>query len=236
MPKSKTNDEEFRNLYNEVRRQTTEFKKITADVISQNPHYIRAFRMLCGKSMTQFGQDLGKTHATIAQYERKAIKKIPIKEAEKISEFIKDALPPEISFETAISNLRKFREMSHGGYIQAFIRAEKAEMTNQEKNIKEILENKKTKYEIHKTMDTSIGQLNFDFWLPEKKIVIECTESVSKHKAESLGFRIIKLKDKIRCKSVVIVPKNVSNGIIRRLPDYDYIIFSNELTKLEGII
>jgi len=99
-----------------------------------------------------------------------------------------------------------------------------------------LLKNKSKKIEVHKTMETSIGPLNFDFWLPENKMVIECTESVSKHKAESLGFRIIKLKDRINCKTIVIIPKNVSNGVIRRLIDYDHIIFSSEIAKLENII
>ena len=236
MPKFKMSDKEFRQLYKDVFRKTYGFRKITAEIISQNPHYIKVFRMLCGKSLTEIAKDLKKTHATIAQYERKAIKKIPLIEAEKISEYIREELPSEISLKLALINVEKFRQMSYGGYLQAFKRAEKAEMTTQEKLIKEILEKNAINHEIHKTMETSIGPLNFDFWLPEQKMIIECTESVSKHKAESLGFRIIKLKDKIKCISIAVVPKNVSNGILRRLPDYDHIIFSSELSKLENII
>lgn len=235
MPKFKMSDKEFENLYKEVSSKTFSFKKIDAEVLSQNPYYIKVFRMLCGKSLTEIAKDLKKTHATIAQYERKAIKKIPIQEAEKIVAYLKEELPSEISIESALINVKKFRQMSHGGYVQAFKRAEKADMTIQEKAIKEVLEKNGIKYEVHKTMETSIGPLNFDFWV-QNRTVIECTESVSKQKADSLGFRIIKLKEKIKCKSVVIVPKNVSNGVIRRLQDYDHLIFSSELSKLENII
>ena len=229
-------DREFQKLYREVQRKTKNFSELTSEIISDNPQYTKVFRMICGKSLTEMGNLLNKTHATIAQYERHAIKSIPLKEAEKIVQAIKDELPQDKSLDQGLKSIQKFRELSTGGYVQAFKRAEKAELTGQEKAIKEILEKLGSRYEAHKTMETSIGPLNFDFWLPENRIVIECTESTSKHKAESLGFRAIKLKDKIKCKAIAIIPRNVSNGIIRRLSDYDHIIFSSDLEKLENII
>lgn len=236
MPKVKISDKQFETLFMEVKKKTKNFSEIEPELISTNPYYIKVFRMLCGKSLTQMGNLLNKTHATIAQYERKAIKSIPLTEAVKIAQVIKEEIPEEKSLEQALKTVQKFRELANGGYVQAFKSAEKAELTKQEKLIREILEKEKAKYESHKTLDTSIGELNFDFWLSEKKIVIECTESVSKHKAESLGFRALKLKDKIKCKMIAVIPSNVSNGVIRRLSDYDHIIFSTDLSKLENIV
>ncbi len=236
MPKTKISDKEFQNLYTEVQKKTKNFSELTSELISKNPQYMKVFRMICGKSLTEMGNLINKTHATIAQYERHAIKSIPLKEAEKIVQAIKDELPQDKSLDQGLRNVQKFRELSNGGYVQAFKRAEKAELTEQEKAIKKILEKIGSHYETHKTMETSIGPLNFDFWVSGNKTIIECTESISKHKAESLGFRIIKLKDKMKCKSVAVVPKNVSNGVIRRLSDYDHIVFSSDLSKLENII
>ena len=236
MPKVKISDQEFQKLFLDVRNKTKNFSEIKPELISTNPYYIRVFRMLCCKSLTEMGNLLNKTHATIAQYERRAIKSIPLTEAVKIAHLIREEIPQEKSLEHALSSLQRFRELANGGYVQAFKSAEKSELTKQEKLVREVLENKKIKYEPHKTLNTSIGELNFDFWLPEKKIVIECTESVSKHKAEALGFRAIKLKDKMQCRMIAIIPSNVSNGVIRRLSDYDKIIFSTDLSKLENIV
>ena|SRR3989344_1453161 len=235
MPKVKISDDQIQKLYAEVNRKTKNFSEITPEIVSNNPQYMKIFRMLCNKSLTEMGNLLSKTYAAIAQYERGAIKRIPAKEAEKISRIIKEEMQ-DTSLETALKNNQKFKELSHGGYVQAFKRAEKAELTRQEKSIREILEKMKVSYEVHKTLQTSIGELNFDFWLPENKIVIECTESSSKHKAESLGFRMMKLKDRIKCKGVVVLPSNVSKGVLRRLVDYDHIIFSSDLSKLENIV
>ena len=235
MPKVKISDDQIQKLYAEVNRKTKNFSEITPQIISNNPQYMKIFRMLCNKSLTEMGNLLNKTYAAIAQYERGAIKRIPPKEAEKISRIIKEEMQ-DTSLEAVLKNNQKFKELSHGGYVQAFKRAEKAELTRQEKFIREILEKMKVNYEVHKTLQTSIGELNFDFWLPENKIVIECTESSSNHKAESLGFRMMKSKDRIKCKGVVVLPSNVSKGVLRRLVDYDHIIFSSDLSKLENIV
>ncbi len=236
MPKVKISDKEFQKLFLEVRNKTRNFSEIKPDVLSNSPHYMKVFRMICGKSLTEMGNLLKKTHATIAQYERGAIKSIPMTEAKKAVQVIKDEMPRDQTLDHALENIKKFRELSNGGYVQGFKRAEKAELTNQEKMVQKILEKNNVAYEAHKTMDTSIGELNFDFWLPKNKVVIECTESTSKHKAESLGFRTLKIKDKINCKMVAVVPSNVSNGVLRRLSDCDHIIFTSDLSKLENII
>jgi hypothetical protein len=53
---------------------------------------------------------------------------------------------------------------------------------------------------------------------------------------ESLGFRVIKIKEKLKCLGVVIVKSNVSKGVLRRLIDYDHIIFSSELMKMKLLL
>ena len=236
MPKVKMQDDKFRQLFLDVRKKTKDFSEIPPELLSSNPHYIKVFRMLCGKSLTELGSLLNKTHATIAQYERGAIKSIPLRESEKIVKILCNELPHDVSFENAMANMNKFRELANGGYVQAFKRAEKAELTKQEKLVKNVLQKCGTEFEPHKTLSTNVGDFNFDFWLPRKNIVIECTEPTSKQKAESLAFRAIKIKEKHRCKTVVIVPSNVSRGVLRRLSDYDYVVFMQNLEKLENII
>jgi len=236
MPKTNFNEKSFEKLFLEVKKATGNFSKIDSETISRNPCFMKVFRMLVNKGMPDMGKLLNKTHATIAQYERSAIKKIPQIEAERIAKIISEELPQEINFETALENFSKFKQLSEGGHLLGFKRAESAALTRQEEKIKSLLESKVVDYEVHKTLETSIGQLNYDFWLPRNKIVIECTESLSKHKAESLGFRIIKVKEKIKCKSIAIVPDNVSKGVIRRLQDFDHILFSSNIEELESIL
>ncbi len=135
-----------------------------------------------------------------------------------------------------LKNYNKFRELSNGGLIQGFKRAEKSELTKQEMKVDDFLKKLKINYNKHQTLETSIGKLNFDFWLPEINTIIECTESKTKDKAESLSYRLIKLKDKLNLKSIIVINENVSNGFIRRLSEFDYILFNNEISKLGDLI
>ena len=111
--------------------------------------------------------------------------------------------------------------------------AEGAGLTIQESKIAEFLLLINAGYKAHVTFETKIGPLNFDFVVKDK-YVIECTKANNKTKAEALDFRIIKLKESYPgMKAIAVIPKNVTNGFIRRLCDFDFIIFENEIEKLE---
>lgn len=236
MPKTMYKEKDFKKLFLKVQRLTMNFSRINTKTLSKNPQFIKVFRILMNKSMPEMGKLLNKSHATIAQYERNAIKKIPTEETGKMKEIILEELPKEIDFKNTIKNFNRFKQLSEGGQLLGFKRAEGAQFTKQEEQIKNILEENMVEYEAHKTLETQIGPLNYDFWLPKDKLVIECTESLSKHKAESLGFRIMKLKQKNKCKSIAIVPDDVSKGVLRRLQDFDRIVFSSDIQKLGTIL
>ena len=76
MPKTNFNEKSFEKLFLEVKKATGNFSKIDSETISRNPCFMKVFRMLVNKGMPDMGKLLNKTHATIAQYERSAIKKI----------------------------------------------------------------------------------------------------------------------------------------------------------------
>ncbi len=236
MPKIKIKEKELIELYEQLKEKTKKFTEINPEILADNPKNIVVFRFLIGMSLVSFGNFLNKTYATISQYERGNIKLIPRDESIRMLKLIKEELPNNITIIDILSNFRKYKELSNGGGIQAFIAAEKAKPTMQEQEIRNFLEKNSIVYEANKTFETSIGLLNFDFWIPNKRIVIECTESVYKEMAESLGFRIIKLKDKMRCIGVAILKQNVSKGVIRRLVDYDHIIFSSQLNDLRSLL
>lgn len=236
MPKIKIKTEKLFELYKELSSRTRNFKEISPEILVEHPEFIVIFRLLLDESLTSMGELIGKTYATVAQYENGKIKSVPLTESRRITKIIKEKLPRKLKFGIVKKNFDKFRQLSEGGSIQAFKRAETAELTEQEAKVRDALEQLNIKFEPNKTLKTSIGLLNFDFWLPEKNTVIECTISVYKEKAESLGFRILKLKDEINCRSIAILNPKISKGILRRLTDYDHILFTTNLSELKNIL
>jgi len=219
-----------------VAKHTENFQKIDTEFLANNPKIIKVFRMLHGKGLVEFAKLLKKNFNTISQYELGGIRRIRLAETKRMSDILAEGMPINSSKEHAIENFRKFKELSTGGAVQGFLRAEKAALTADEKRIRNLLQKCGIRFEAHKTLDTNIGQLNFDF-LVDNKTIIECTDSKSKQKAESLGFRALKIKQKYpHLKTIVVIPHNVTNGIKRRLADFDYIIFSNRLNELETIL
>lgn len=236
MPKLNTSEEELKKMFNELEGITKSFSSIDAKAIENSPKFIRIFRLILGTSLKEFSGMLSKTYAAISQYERKKIKKIPKIEAERIIEIIKKKLPEKIDFNIVKKNFQKFYELSKGGVVQGIIRAELGELTEQEKKIEKELKKLKIEFEKHKTFKTEIGPLNFDFWIPYKNIIIECTKSATKDKAESLSYRIYKLKQTQNIKSVAIIDKRVSRGFIRRLSEFDHVIYDDKLSKLKSVL
>lgn len=236
MPKVKMNEEQFLKIFKEVEKATDIFKNIRADIFENDPTRIRVFRMLTGLGLEKFAKRFGKNYNTISQYEIGEIKRIRKKEAERIARILLEILPHNPSKELALENFRKMKEIANGGATQAFSRAEKASLTASEKNIRDVIEKSGRKFEVHKTLQTSSGPFNFDF-LVDEKFLIECTASDSIQKAEALGFRALKLKESFpHLKKIVIVPEKISNGVKRRLSDFDKIIFLNKLEELETVL
>lgn len=236
MPPDKMNEKNFVKLLEYAEKHTGNFKKIKPEFLANSPKIIKVFRMLHGKGLIEFAKLLKKNFNTISQYELGGIRRIRLAEAKRMIETLAEEMPANASREQAFENFRKFKELSIGGAVQGFLRAEKAVLTADEKRIRNLLQECGIKFEAHKTLDTNIGKLNFDF-LVEDKALIECTNSKSKQKAESLGFRALKIKQKYpQLRTIVVIPHNVTNGIKRRLADFDHIIFSNKLDELETIL
>lgn len=234
MPKLHMNIDEFEKLFNEVKVKTKNFSTITSELFLGKPQYISIFRLILGYSLQQLGEILDKSYATISQYERGNIKNIPLNEADRYTTLFKKILPKKISFDIVRKNFESFRNLSTGGSLQAIKVAEKANFTSQEKQICDCLNNLGVIYKTHKTFETKVGLMNVDFWIPLKKLVIECSTSNEKLKIESLGFRIIKIKECINnCKGLVFLNK-VTPGIKKKLIDYDYVI--NDLSSLKELI
>ena len=236
MPKITTNENILKARFNELKNKTKNFSCIESEVIKNNPKLLIIFRFIFGINQKEFGILLNKTYATISQYERGLIKKIPKIEAERIVQILKTKIPKNINFENIITNFQKFYDLSCGGQTQGILSAELKEMTEQEKKVEMMLKSINFQFETHKTFKTKIGMLNFDFWIPHKKTVIECTKSATKDKAESLSYRSYILKKEYKVKSIAIIDKRVSNGFIRRLSEFDHVHCDENLSDLKLVL
>ncbi len=156
-------------------------------MIAKNPRFLKIFRLILGLSLSDIAKLLGKTLATISQYERNNIRSIPENEAKRIVKILKAELPRNVSLQKVLENFAIFSNKAKGGITSGMNRAEKAALTAQEKLVEKKLKSLCLKFERNKTLETAIGPLNFDFVL--QNTVIECTIATNKIKAESLGFR-----------------------------------------------
>ncbi len=168
MPKINMNVEELRDLFNKINCETDNFLRITSLTLADNPKYIRIFRFILGMSLKKFSKLINKSYATISQYERGNIKIIPKTEARNIVEILRRELPEKIDFSLIETNFERFYKLSRGGQQQGILRAELGETTKQEEAVESELKKLNIKFDKHKTLDTDIGPLNFDFWIPSK--------------------------------------------------------------------
>ncbi len=232
MPRLSYSKQELISAFNRLSKLTNNFSDIKEEILSENPKFMRVFRMLIKKSLHEMSTLTGKNYITISQYERGKIKKIPYSTSRNILKKIIPLLPKKISKKILINNYKYFKELSAGGVKQAILRAEKMELTKQEKLVKEFLIKNKIKHKEHVSFKTNVGLLNFDFIIKDR-YVVECTKVTNKMKAESLGFRAIKLKEAHpNLKLVAFIPSNVNKGYINRLIDYDFIIKENKIYEL----
>lgn len=236
MPRMKVDEAQLSRKFKHVAKQTANFSKISADILAKTPSNMRIFRLVMGAGLERMAERLDKTAATISQYERGRIFSIPVSESERMCRIIEENIPAHVSYAAFLLNLRAFEEKSTGGLTKGLQRAEKASSTPQEKSTRSVLEKAGLSFEEHKTLDTKIGPLNFDF-LVERKVMIECTHSKNKTKAESLGFRVLKLKERHpKMKTMVVIPRGVTNGYLRRLADFDAVIYADELDRLKVLL
>jgi len=233
MPIYKTLEQELTSLFEQLKNNTENFSKLEPEIICSNPRTIGVFRLLLRKSLNEMGQLLNRSYATVSQYERGKIHSIPIGEAGKMLEAIKQRMPHDPNLSLLTGSFLEFKDKSRGGTMQALKRAEKMEPTTQERILSKYLTQMGVPFRQHVTLDTEIGPLNFDFQIKES-IIVECTASKSKWKAESLGYRAIKAREKYpQMKIVALVPKSVNDGFRRRLRDFDLIIeLENESSLL----
>ncbi len=89
MPKISSKKSDIEVLYNQLLEKTDNLNCINKKILAENPQYIKIFRFLIGKSLTEFGSLLKKTYATISQYERGKIKSIPLIESSRMAKIIK---------------------------------------------------------------------------------------------------------------------------------------------------
>ncbi len=235
MPKLSGNIKEIETDFFSLKKSTADFSELHFQLIARNPRFLKIFRLILGISLANMAILIGKTLATVSQYERGNIKAIPEVEAKRIIQILKLELPEIISLKKVFENYAIFSGKSKGGVTSGMSRAEKAAQTVQEKAVEKELKSNDLLFERNKTLETKIGPLNFDFVLENS--VIECTSATNKIKAESLDFRIIKLKQVMpKIRTIAIVPRQVNNGFLRRLADFNLIVFDDELEKLSKFL
>jgi len=227
---------ELKAMFESVRKDTNNFTILPAELLSKSPEKIKVFRMLLGKGLREMGELVSRSFVTVSNYELGKIKTIPISESEKMSEIILKNLPSPVTEETLIRNQKFYHDRSKGGVLQALKRAETMALTRQESIVMAVLEDQRIQFEYHVTLDTKIGPLNFDF-LVKKNVVIDCTTTTNKWKAESLGFRSIKVKEAHpNFKTIAIIPASVNQGFLRRLVDFDHVLKDDEITTLTALV
>ena len=232
MPVLLITDNELLSLFEDVKDKTDKFSELDPHLLHENPRIEVVFRFLLNKSLKEMGKLLDRSYATISQYERGNIKKIPLDEARKMSKILLQSLRGIKNSEVLLENFNRLKILSQGGVTQALRRAETMNLTQQEIQIRDYLHSNDIPYQEHITVTTDIGPLNLDFQIGGN-IFVECTTSRSKWKAESMGFRALKLKHRYgKVRMVAVVPNNVGNGFRRRLVDYDLIVSSDSQSLL----
>jgi transcriptional regulator with XRE-family HTH domain len=223
MAPSKIGLMKLEKMYNEAKN------KGIKNFLSEDPKKLILLRLGKGYSLKKLGKEIGFSYVTISEIERGKRKTINKKLLQRVTKKFK-TMP---SFENIVENYKNITEISKGGQIQAMKRAEKAELTKEEKEVFERLKNVKIEIKPHKTFQTSIGPVNVDFMI-NSNIIVEVTKSKRRQKLESLDLRAIKLKQKIDgLKTVVIVPNGLSKTLKQRLEDFDYIF---EMRQLDNFI
>ena len=215
MPESIVSEKKLKKLYEEVRKETENFKEIKPEILVVNPQKILIFRLALGMSQNKFEEFLGNRNKNITKYETGKIKTMQLTTAKNITERIREVIKP-VSLSKVLQQFRRSKQESQGWFKahknslvalkarrKGAIESLKKRRTPQEKLLEEELTKKKMKVLVNYPLSERII---VDFYLPEKNLIIECKEIQSKSKRENKeqlqklayqGFRIrFKLSDK----------------------------------------
>ncbi len=215
MPPNKVGLSEIKTMYSRI-KDKIDIKQI----LQQDPRNLLLIRLGMGYSLMRFQDIVGTSYANISEIERGKRKSITPPLLNKIINSV-DHLP---SIDKIMENYKKITELSKGGQTQAVKRAEKADLTPEEKLIQDRLKKNKIEFQLHKTFITDIGPVNVDFYLPIHKVIIEVTRSERRQKLESMSYRALKLKNRLKDVTLIcVIPDKLTKNLKKRLDDFDYV-------------
>ncbi len=213
MPKMKISERKFIELFKYAKKLTINFTRITPEIIMKNPKILLIFRLSFGMSQTQFEKICGNLNKNLTKYEVGRIKSMNYNTAFRISNRIEKNLK-HMDLEGIKTFFKKYKSESCGWFrgntnskkaLDARRRGASKSMelrrTYQERKIEILLNKLKIKHFVNYTLapDTIV-----DFYLPERKIVIEAKKLTSQswreitEQVQKLAYQGYKVKYKFK--------------------------------------
>jgi len=114
MSKSKTSEKEILELFDELKRETNNFKNIKSEFFIENPQKILIVRLIFNMGLKQFAKFSNISHQALGGWERNETKPTKWKISKVLSKITPHLIKEDKSIENIINNFRYFKTISNG--------------------------------------------------------------------------------------------------------------------------
>ncbi|MBI2105630.1 helix-turn-helix transcriptional regulator [Candidatus Woesearchaeota archaeon] len=182
--------EDFLKYFQIIKKETSQFTKITPEILQNNPQAIMIFRILAGLTQRELERKISSiSKAKIYNYEN-LIYSLSRGNAEIFSEFFNKEIK-NISEEEAINKFLHTKESMFSYRKGALNNLKKMLPNEQEEKIIRFLQKQKSiseKIKIHENIETKNGIVNVDLLIEDKDNLIIIIEATKFHDTESRKF------------------------------------------------
>ena len=251
MPGLQISDKEFKKLFEETRRLTSDFTHIEPEMLAREPRRILVLRILLGVSQPQFESMMGGSRGNITKYERGLISSMRLSTASKMTRIFVENRSVNKDLRTATKNLEKLRSESkgwfhaHEGEQQATTAARKGAVsllakiaTDQERKVVAVLTRSGFAARTNLPLDSN-NSVTADILLNEgSSTIIQCRRITSRNRnthrraIEDLayqGFRIRKHVPNAKVIAFIESDTPLTNGESYLLNEsYDHVVGDTE--------
>lgn len=257
---SKLNEEEFKEFFELIRKETENFKKFDPNFLVRIPQSVMVFRVVLGINHRKFARILNINSRGLRKYEKLEMKIKPAT-SKRLMKIIRNLYSEksDVSLENVLENFRVFKNfygtrnlkscMNQGLTVLAMKRSPI------ELKIENIFKRSGIPFENNVIIEGNKKRYNVDFVIPNSKkpkIVIECFEAVKKTTNRIWKYRVclvdhrfrsIKLKyPKIKSMMIIdfsgrpILHDFMKKRIEMELMDTDFCIINKDIDKIPDIV
>jgi DNA-binding XRE family transcriptional regulator len=241
------------NLYQWAEKTTSNFKKISPEIILKEPKVLKIFRVLSGNGQTTFAKTLGISQSAVSALERGAIKALSKKELKRVGLVLSKQKFEVLSEEEFIKRSKKIaiRGRFYSEYAKAIAEknarkaairsAQSKKPTVQEQQIADFLQGNGICFEKQASLEVNNVFYVVDFVIPNAKnprMIIEAKNLETKYRKKAsiceLAYRSIKLKQKYSgVKTVAVINGNLTKTEELILSqEFDTLLYNSPLNKL----